>query len=227
MSDTGIGIARAEIGRLFDAFVQGNGSIARARGGAGLGLAISRQLVRLMGSEIQVHSEPGQGSTFEFTLSLPLPQVSAEPTQRRQTPNVPSADAAPSGHGRVLIADDDPVTRQFTARVLAQSGYEIVTVTDGREALERLAQERFGLMLLDVHLPDMDSLTVVRAIRALNGPNSDVPIVAVMGMGDEATRSRLKAAGVTAMLTKPIALDALRTTVRQWVRPASASAQSV
>ncbi len=227
VSDTGIGIARAEIGRLFDAFVRGNGSVARARGGAGLGLAISRQLVRLMGGDIQVHSEPGQGSTFEFTLTLPLPKASAEPTQRRQTPNVPSADAAPAGHGCVLVADDDPVTRQFTARVLAQSGYEVVAVTGGREALERLAQERFGLILLDMHMPDMDGLTVVRAVRALNGPNGDVPIVAIIGFGDEAAQSHLRAAGVDAVLTRPIALDALRSTVRQWVRPASASAQGV
>ncbi len=96
----------------------------------------------------------------------------------------------------MLVADDDPVTRQFTARVLAQSGYEVVTVTGGREALERLAQERFGLILLDMHMPDMDGLTVVRAVRALNGPNSDVPIVAITGFGDEAAQSRLRAAGV-------------------------------
>jgi CheY-like chemotaxis protein len=183
-------------------------------------------LVRLMGSDIQVHSEPGQGSTFEFTLTLPLPQPSAQSAPRREPANVPSADAAPADHARILVADDDVVTRQFTARVLAQSGYEVVTVAGGREALERLAGERYGLVVLDVNMPDMDGITVARAIRAFTGPNRDVPIVAITGYSDEGLRGRLQNTGVNAVLTKPLALDTLRATVRQWVRPASVSSQS-
>lgn len=226
VSDTGTGIARGEIGRLFDAFVQGNGSVSRARGGAGLGLAICRQLVRLMGSDIQVSSEPGQGSAFEFILTMPLVKESAKVPPHVQMPDVLSADAAPPGPIRVLIADDDAVTRQFTARVLAQSGYEVVTVAGGREALDRLAGERFGLLLLDVAMPDMDGITTARYIRTLDGPNRDVPIVAITNLSDETVHARLTSAGVDAVLTKPIALDALRAAVRRWVRPASASAQS-
>ena len=225
VSDTGIGIARNEIGRLFDAFVQGNGSVLRARGGAGLGLAISRQLVRLMGGDIQVYSEPGQGSTFEFTLTLPLPKESPKPATRQAAPHVPSANAAPADHARVLVADDDAVTRQFTARVLSQSGYEVVTAASTQEALDRLSRERYGLIMLDVNMPDMDGITAARTIRTLEGPNRDAPVVVVTGLNDSTSHARLLSAGADAVLTKPITLDALRSVVKQWVRPASASAQ--
>jgi len=224
VSDTGVGIPPGQIARLFDGFVQGESAIARARGGAGLGLAISRQLVQLMGGEIEVYSEPGQGSTFEFTLTLPIAgreeRASSTPVPPDTAASVPAAGQPPDG-ARILVADDDAITRQLAERVLAQIGYEVVVASGGQEALERLARERFGLVVMDIAMPDMDGVTTARHIRALEGPNRDVPILAMTGLSDEDSHQHIMAAGVNAVLTKPIALDALRASVRRWVRAGS------
>ncbi|MEP0761704.1 MAG: response regulator, partial [Chloroflexota bacterium] len=112
-------------------------------------------------------------------------------------------------------------TRQLAERVLVQIGYEVVVASGGQEALERLARERFGLVVMDIAMPDMDGVTTARHIRALEGPNRDVPILAMTGLSDEDAHQHIMAAGVNAVLTKPIALDTLRTSVRRWVRVGS------
>ena len=223
VSDTGVGIPPGQIARLFDGFVQGESVAARARGGAGLGLAISRQLVQLMGGDIGAYSEPGQGSTFEFTLTLPIAgreQPASTPAPRDTAVRPPATDK-PTNGARILVADDDAITRQLAERVLAQIGYEVVVASGGQEALERLARERFGLVVMDIAMPDMDGVTTTRHIRALEGPNRDVPILAMTGLSDEDSHQHIMAAGVNAVLTKPIALDALRASVRRWVRAGS------
>ncbi len=223
VNDTGIGIQKGQIGRLFDGFVQGESVGTHARGGTGLGLAISRQLVQLMGGDLEVYSEPGQGSTFEFTLTLPIAgreeQAGGSPSADAPA-NVPLANRSPDG-ARILVADDDAITRQLAERVLAQSGYEVAVATNGREVLDRLSRDLYGLVLMDIAMPGMDGLATTRHIRALEGPNRDVPILAVTGLSDEETHRRIAAAGIDAVLVKPIALDALRAAVRRWARSGS------
>ncbi|HVL20553.1 MAG TPA: ATP-binding protein [Amaricoccus sp.] len=202
--DTGIGIAPEVIGRLFDRFAQADGTTARRFGGTGLGLAISRDLVRLMGGDITVESEPGRGSCFRFTIRCrAVAGADAGP------PPAPAFVPADGPSGRVLIVEDNEVNALVFTRLLAKAGHGARVVRDGPEALAVLTREVFDVVLMDVNLPGMDGVTVTRRIRALGGPASGVPIIAVTANAMAADRDSYLEAGMDDYLSKPIDAAAL------------------
>ena len=202
--DTGIGIAPEAIGRLFDRFAQADGTTARRFGGTGLGLAISRDLVRLMGGDITVESEPGRGSCFRFTIRCrAVAGADAGP------PPAPAFVPADGPSGRVLIVEDNEVNALVFTRLLAKAGHGARVVRDGPEALAVLTREVFDVVLMDVNLPGMDGVTVTRRIRALGGPASGVPIIAVTANAMAADRDSYLEAGMDDYLSKPIDAAAL------------------
>ncbi|MEP7296363.1 MAG: ATP-binding protein [Burkholderiales bacterium] len=206
--DSGVGMDAATQARLFQRFMQGDERPSRRTAGTGLGLQISRDLARLMGGDITVTSEPGAGSTFVVTL--PLPSVGA-PTAIDDTDLPAAAHARPL---RVLVAEDHAVNRAYLEAVLEKLGHHGVFVTDGHGALDAVRMRPddapFDVVLMDLHMPNMDGFTAARAIRALPAPRGRVPIVALTADAFQTSRELAREAGMEGFLTKPAHLPQLR-----------------
>jgi CheY-like chemotaxis protein len=205
VADTGIGIAPEVQGRLFQRFSQADGSISRAFGGAGLGLAISKTLVTRMGGEIGVASTPGQGAVFWFTTP-------AEPVCAADGP-APEQEAA----ARVLLVDDHPMNRELGAAMLTLAGCAVETAEDGDEAVLAAAAGGFDIILMDIHMPRMDGLAAARAIKALPGPASRAPIIALSADVMPQQIERCRQAGMVDHVAKPIQRDVLIAALNRWL----------
>jgi signal transduction histidine kinase/CheY-like chemotaxis protein len=217
--DTGIGIPPAQIQRIFDPFVQADAGAARKFGGAGLGLAISRELVRAMGGEIGGRSTPGQGSTFWFQIALPY-QLDPLPASPAPSPPIPRF------HNRVvLLVEDNPVNRLVARKLLDRTGCHILLAEDGEQCLAQLPHppqtptQPIDLILMDVQMPGLSGIDVTRLIRAMDGPIRHVPIVALTASSMSTDRDECLAAGMNAYLSKPISAENLLHTLEQWMPP--------
>ena len=197
VQDTGIGMDEAQRARLFEPFEQLAGA-ARRESGAGLGLAISRQLVRLMGGDIQVHSEPGQGSTFSFDLDMLAAWGEAPGAPRRGQP------IGYEGHRRkVLIVDDVAPNRTMLSDALSILGFDVFCAADGREGVEIAAQRQPGLVVMDLAMPGMEGFEATRRIRGMVGLDQ-VPIIATSASATPEMEARSRSAGADTFIGKPI-----------------------
>lgn len=202
--DTGIGIADDKVDTLFDAFTQADSEYTRKFQGAGLGLAITQRLVSLMGGSISVESVPGEGSAFHF--SLPFGLVSTE--------NDTDADAKKtkqSGPLKVLLAEDDFVSQYVTLKMFDKLGHKTTIVDNGRQTLERLRQEHFDVILMDVQMPEMDGREATKAIRkGLAGEErQNTPIIAMTAFAMSGDKESLLADGMDDYIAKPIDMEDL------------------
>ncbi len=222
--DTGIGIAADVLPSLFQAFTQGDGSMARRFGGTGLGLVIARRLAHLMGGDVTVASEPGVGSTFRFTARLrraptgaTLPSSSFAPARTPVAPRRP--DAQPI---RVLLAEDNAVNRKVASAFLAKLGCRVEAAVDGRYAYEAYVKSAFDLVLMDCQMPEMDGFAATRAIRALEAERGHprVPIVALTANALEEDRRRCLEAGMDDFVSKPFERSQLEGVLSRWLRSA-------
>jgi CheY-like chemotaxis protein/HPt (histidine-containing phosphotransfer) domain-containing protein len=182
---------------MFDRFAQADSSISRRFGGTGLGLSISKHLVELMGGQIRVQSEPGIGSTFWFTVDL---RVAADADLRVALPQDLPGDASPA---RILVVDDIAVNRQLVASILGKAGHLLTFAGDGQEAVAAVQAERFDLVLMDIQMPVMDGIEATRRIRALPGPASSTPIVALTANVYAEQIRMFKEAGMDGHVGKP------------------------
>ena len=192
VADTGPGMTPEQVDRLFTPFDQLDAGTARKHGGSGLGLAISRELARLMGGDLLASSAPGEGAVFTLQLTLPSGEAAVE------------AAAPETVEARVLVIDDHAVNRQAIALVLAPLGIVPETASSAEEGLERLAHERFDVVLMDVYMPDMDGREATRRLRAMVGPNQGVPVIAITASATERDWEACRAAGMTGHVAKPI-----------------------
>ena len=167
VTDTGIGIPRDLVGRLFADFAQADVSINRRFGGTGLGLAISRRIVEQMGGAIGVNSVAGVGTTFRFSLTLPWSDklVSDQRTDRVGADDLKAGIAALGRPLRVLIAEDDATNRMVVVKMLQEFNAETRIATDGVQAVRAASEADYDLILMDVRMPEMDGLAATRAIR--------------------------------------------------------------
>jgi len=215
--DTGIGIPKDKMGRLFSKFFQVDTSTSRTYGGSGLGLAISKQLVNLMGGEVGVESEPGKGSEFWFTARLAkgAPLESAAPAGR-QGLRILDRDLS---HARVLIAEDNITNQQVVTAMLGKLGLKARVAASGAEAIKALQLEAYDLVFMDIQMPEMDGLDATRIIRDTQSPvlNHRVPIVAMTAHAMLGDREKCLRAGMDDYVTKPLELAALIGTLQKWI----------
>jgi signal transduction histidine kinase/DNA-binding response OmpR family regulator len=219
IEDTGIGIAPEDMDRIFQPFEQVDPSLSRKYGGSGLGLAICQRLVRLMGGEIKVRSEMGNGSAFSFELVL-----------RRgagvQTIEIPSA-AIPGDFlgARILVAEDHPQSQEILLDMLDELGCVGDIATDGVEALDLAANGSYDAILMDMHMPNMDGLAATRAIRALR-QHARTPIIALTANAFAEDRQRCLDAGMDDHLSKPVTPGTLAAALGKRLPHASAGREA-
>jgi signal transduction histidine kinase len=214
VSDTGIGFAHGE-GDLYQRFHQLDGSMTRKYGGLGIGLAICRQLVDLLGGSLGHESQPGVGSRFRLNVPLTLPEQQSVPVARPQ--RVPSGTALRQAQQcTVLIVEDNAINQLVTRGMLLKLGYRVRTADNGAEALDLLRGEGVDAVLLDCQMPVMDGFATCRAIRALPG-FAEVPVLAITAHSHSGDRERCLAAGMSDYLAKPVKFEELRVLLHDWV----------
>ncbi len=196
VEDTGIGIAEDQQEQIYEAFTQSSMKDTKTHSGTGLGLAVSRRIVDMMGGEIALHSRVGQGS--RFTVILRDVRAREHGAERSQTATADIASAK-----RVLIADDVASNRKMLARILEKSGFETRCAEDGEEAVAIFDEFMPTVCILDIRMPNKDGIEAFREIRERKG-GKRIPIIALTASNDERERDQVMAVGFTDFLTKPI-----------------------
>jgi CheY-like chemotaxis protein len=206
--DRGPGIPPDQQAAIFERFRQGDGSLSRSHGGTGLGLAICKTLVELMGGRMGLRSALGHGSTFWFTINAVragAPGVSAPPP----VPVPPPAPLGVAGDLPVLLAEDNPTNQFIITRSLERRGLEVDVVGNGAEALERLAERSYAIVLMDIQMPVMSGYTAIEKIRAAENGATRLPIIALTANATPEAMVSVLDVGADAYMTKPVRLDAL------------------
>jgi signal transduction histidine kinase/CheY-like chemotaxis protein len=251
--DSGIGITEEQLNRMFRRFTQADSSTTRRYGGTGLGLAISKTLVELMGGSIGVCSEPGTGSTFWFTLPLraapgtpneitappaaapaaapaavPVATPVATSTARQgEAPAAPPRLSHDNSSRRLLLVEDNFVNERVAVYMLAKLGYAVDVAKHGREAVEMLSNCRYGLVLMDCQMPEMDGFEATRLIRDRTSAvlDHDVAVIAMTANAYPEDRARALACGMNDFLSKPVDRSVLARMLDQWLTPTTTREQ--
>ena len=230
--DTGIGIPAGKQSDIFEAFKQADGSTSRKYGGTGLGLSISRQLVTLLGGEIQLESEEGKGSTFSIYLPATYPQSSSEhaddvpllPAERYVTIKYHTIPAAPPEHikallknKKILIVDDDERNIVALQMVLEQYGPELITAPNGKDALRTLeTHPDANMILMDVMMPEMDGYETIKRIRQKQA-HKKLPIIVLTAKAMKSDLEKCLEVGASDYLSKPIDVQQLLAVMEVWL----------
>jgi len=207
VSDTGQGIRPEVQEKLFSPYQQGAIETARKYGGTGLGLAICRQIVELMGGNISLQSELEEGSTFSFTIVLPVGSVSdlVQPDEIDAASILSSiVDPQSDRPLKILQADDNETNRRVATRILTKAGHSVTNAVDGLQALDILEKEDFDIVLMDRHMPRMTGIEATRQIRDMNTPVATIPIIGVTAAASHSELQECLDAGMNICLTKPI-----------------------
>ncbi|MDQ3708476.1 MAG: ATP-binding protein, partial [Actinomycetota bacterium] len=220
--DTGIGIDPTTQQRLFEPFEQADASTTRRHGGTGLGLSICRRLVELMDGQIGVHSAPGQGSTFWFTLGFAAPleapggdvgRWSAEPFSAPESAHTGTVALT------ALLVEDNPANQLVGTKLLERLGYDVDVAGDGFQAVSAFASRHYDVVLMDCQMPGMDGYDASRRIRSDEAPDQRTPIVALTAGASNGDRERCLAAGMDDYITKPVRPETLAAVLRRWTVP--------
>lgn len=194
--DTGIGIPAATMDGLFDSFTQVDPSITRRYGGTGLGLSICKQFIELMGGRIGVESTLGRGSRFYFDLDLALADADGASEGPLTVPELPRL--------KVLVAEDNLVNQKVARGYLDEGGHDVTIVGDGLAAVAAVKTGGYDLILMDMHMPEMDGILATRRIRELDDDKADIPIIAATAGAMAEDIERCLAAGMNDFVPKPI-----------------------
>lgn len=211
VSDTGIGIAAEDIGRLFQSFSQVDGSFTKKFGGTGLGLVISKQLVEMMGGSIGVESEKGKGSTFFFQLKFKIGSPGVE--KANLIPHI-SKTLKPL---KILLAEDDIINQKVILKMLQEKGHRVEAASNGIEALELFEQEKYDVILMDIQMPKMNGIEAAQRIKQKENSGMHTPIVALTAYALQGDRERFLALGMDGYVSKPIQMDELFSTLEMMV----------
>ncbi|UYZ63726.1 PAS domain S-box protein [Hymenobacter weizhouensis] len=221
VQDSGIGISADNEKLLFTNFTQLDTTPTKAFGGTGLGLAISKQLAELLGGQIGVLSNEGDGSTFWFTIRCRTAHneeeiIQERLTARERTPEVERFESAP----RVLLVDDNPINQKVATRLLDKLGCEIDVASDGFEAISRATapQARYDLIFMDIQMPEMDGVTAMQEIRQRLGAACP-PVVAMTAYSMKEDAERFVQQGMDDYVSKPVKSQDLYSILRRWAIP--------
>lgn len=223
VEDTGMGVAAESLPNLFEAFAQGDASTTRRHGGTGLGLTITRRLAQMMEGDVGVASEVGQGSRFWFDVWLRRAAPPQQADQRAAQTASPGLTAA-QRNAHILLVEDHPINREVIAELLHSAELHVEPAGDGREALNKLRQQPFDLVLMDVQMPQMDGLEATRALRA-QPEYRQLPVLAMTANAFAEDRQACLAAGMNDFIAKPVEPETLLATLAHWLpaRPAAAT----
>ena len=210
VSDTGIGIPAKKLKQVFQSFTQIERVGLHKHEGTGLGLAISKNLVELMGGSIGVKSVENKGSTFYFTIPFTLLQEKAEgeggisPAEPEEVPDKQLPEWVEKGL-EILLVEDKPMNQKLVTLLLEKKGHRVITASSGKESLEKLKSGHFDLILMDIHMPEMDGLEATAHIRAMEKDNGGrIPIIAMTALAMEEDRDKCLQAGMDYYVSKPI-----------------------
>jgi PAS domain S-box-containing protein len=218
IADTGMGMDKNELENLFLPFMKAEGEFNEKYGGAGLGLAISQKLIEAMRGEITVSSEVGTGT--ETVIKIPFTPVPEGERYRNPDASGKQDEVVdlPVQRARVVIVDDEESSREVNRSLMKFLGYESETVGSGKELIQRLQEQKFELILLDVMMPGLDGLQVTRSIRTgeAGENNREAFIIAVTGCAQEEDSQRCLEAGVDAYVPKPLTIKNLKEAIRSF-----------
>jgi signal transduction histidine kinase/DNA-binding response OmpR family regulator len=215
VSDTGIGISAEQMSRLFEAFAQADASTTRKYGGTGLGLTISRNFCRLMGGDLTVASEPGQGSIFTVTLPMEVKEADSDSALVATLP-VPTAQTADrTPHSTVLVIDDEATARDLIARGLSKEGFHVELASDGRTGLEQARKLKPQAITLDVMMPGLDGWAVLTALKS-DPATANIPVIMLTVVDEKQIGFALGAADY---FTKPIDWGRLNAALLKYRKP--------
>ncbi len=201
ISDTGIGIPKDRIDKIFESFEQADNSISRNYGGTGLGLTICKNLVDMMDGYLEVESEAGKGASFIITMPFKLAEA---PVEQDTVSN------ATKNYGKkVLVAEDNVVNQRVAQKMLNKVGIDADIVFDGEAAIEAANNRHYDLIMMDIEMPVVDGIEATRVIQAGNGPNKKTPILALTASVLDDDRKRVLEAGMQGFIGKPVRLSQL------------------
>ncbi|MEO5572141.1 MAG: PAS domain S-box protein [Bacteroidia bacterium] len=246
VKDTGIGLAPEQTDRLFKAFSQADVSTFRKYGGTGLGLVISAKLIALMNGKIWVQSTPGEGSTFYFTIKTkPSEDLNTEIDKPNQQIALPSdispelkynsdkklreiiseisdlnfSDLALKFSAKILVAEDDAVNQIVIKTNLKRLGYDATMVSDGLEVLDKMSNEKFDLIFMDVQMPNLDGLETTKEIVKILPSTNRPKIIAMTAFAMQGDKEKCLESGMDDYISKPIRIEDVKNKIEKWVTP--------
>ncbi|MFK7865640.1 MAG: response regulator [Pseudohongiellaceae bacterium] len=202
VSDTGIGIAKEAQASLFEPYVQADISTNREFGGSGLGLSIVKSLVTHMEGTIELNSIAGKGTKIE--VFIPVDACALQVNERSH------ANPLNISPLKILIADDNAVNRMVLSRLLEKDDHSVVTVTNGREAVNYVETHAVDAVLMDIQMPELDGIAATTEIRRLNGRNANIPIIAITASTDAREVERMLASGMNGYFAKPFRYEEIQ-----------------
>ena len=215
IKDTGIGMTWEQASKVFDAFNQADSSTTRKYGGTGLGLAISKRLVELMGGRIWLDSSPGVGTTFFFTTVFET--VEARDLSTAVDYDVSKFVIPPESLGaRILLVEDNEINQIIAFELLCEAGFSVEVADNGKQAVDKVTQNEYDIILMDLQMPEMDGFTATNILRS-NEEHQNIPIVAMTANAMQGDREKSIQAGMVDHITKPLNPKILLETVCRWL----------
>ncbi|MEM9618052.1 MAG: ATP-binding protein [Pseudomonadota bacterium] len=218
VEDTGIGMSKETLERLFERYSRANDEASKRIGGAGLGLSISKRLAVAMGGDITVTSEPDVGSAFDIHIKC---QESTQPLTS------PTQECAPPDFEplSILVADDNKLNQKIVSELLTRRGHKCNIVANGRDAVAAWRHNAYDVIFMDIHMPNGDGVEASRQIRSSDSPRASVPIIALTASASSKVDALRKSAGIDGFVAKPIEPELLWAELDRCVQKASDSGQ--
>ncbi|MFT3826515.1 MAG: ATP-binding protein [Chitinophagaceae bacterium] len=223
VQDTGIGIPQDKLNDVFEPFTQAHSSVSRKYGGTGLGLSICREMIQLMGGELQVKSNENEGSVFSFILPFKTSTENPE-----QLPHVQDINQRKHlGRRKILLAEDVELNQYLAKHIMESWGLEVTVAGNGRDAVEQVKQHDFDLVLMDIQMPEMDGIEATKHIRKLSDTRkATIPIVALTANALKGDSEKYLAVGMNGYVSKPFDESKLYTMISRNLNDQSQAVQT-